>query len=312
MIKSKEIKEYLLDPKLILLKLDKKRIITLEDKRYLNILYESIFNKKINWKNPQTFNEKLQWLKIYDRNPNYTKMVDKYDAKQYVGEIIGKEHIIPTLGVYDKFEDINLDELPNQFVLKCTHDSGTVVICKDKTKLNIKDVKNKLNKCLKRNYYYSFREWPYKNIKPRIIAEQYMEDKSGELIDYKVYAFDGKCDYVMTCVDRAKKETKFIYYDKQWNMKKEFSKDGIKYGDSLNIDKPKNLDKMFKFAEILSKEIPFVRVDFYEINGQLYFGELTFFPSGGFDDSRTKECQQYLDNTLKIGEKNENSRFFNK
>lgn len=273
------------------------------DKIYLKIMYKRRMNQKLNFKKPQTFNEKLQWLKIYNRNKEFIKMVDKYEAKQYVGKIIGKEYIIPTLGIYDKFEDINFEKLPNQFVLKCTHNSGIVVICTDKTKFNIEEAKNKLNKCLKINYYYLSREWPYKNIKPRIIAEQYMQDdKSGELIDYKVYAFNGKCDYVMTCIDRAKKETKFIYYDKQWNMKKEFSKDGIKYGDSLNIDKPKNLDKMFKFAEILSKEIPFVRVDFYEVNGQLYFGELTFFPSAGFDNTRTKECQEYLDNTLKIGE----------
>lgn len=274
----------------------------LPDKLYLKILYYKKFKKKLRIKNPQTFNEKLQWLKLYDRKKDYTKMVDKYEVKEYVANIIGKEYIIPTLGVWNKFEDINFEKLPNQFVLKCTHDSGGIIICKDKKRLNLEETRKKINSCLKRNFYYAGREWPYKNVVPRIIAEQYMQDdKSGELIDYKVYAFNGKCDYVMTCIDRAKKETKFIYYDKQWNMKKEFSKDGIKYGDSLNIDKPKNLDKMFKFAEILSKEIPFVRVDFYEVNGQLYFGELTFFPSAGFDNTRTKECQEYLDNTLKIG-----------
>jgi len=159
-----------------------------------------------------------------------------------------------------------------------------------------------IDKWLKKNYYLVHREWPYKDIKPRIIIEEYMEDKSGGLTDYKVYAFNGKCEYVMACLDRNKGETKFIYFDKSWNMVKEFSQDGIKYGDSITLKRPQNLDKMFEFASVLSKDIPFVRVDFYEANGKLYFGELTFYPSAGFDNTRPKACQEYLDNALKIGE----------
>lgn len=295
---------YIVEPKKIILYFMNKNYLSfIKDKTFLKLKYKLMMGTKLDLDNPKTFNEKLQWLKLYDRNSEYTKMVDKYEAKEYVANIIGKEHIIPTLGVWDRYEDIDFDKLPNEFVLKPTHTSGNVFICKDKKSINYKKLKKQVHKWLKRNYYLIHREWPYKNVKPRIIAEKYMEDKTGELVDYKVYAFNGKCEYVMTCVDRAKGETKFLYYDKNWNLKKDFSYDGLKYGDTVKVDKPENLDKMFEFAGILSKGIPFVRVDFYEANGKLYFGELTFFPSAGFDNTRTKACQEYLDETLKIGEK---------
>lgn len=274
----------------------------IKDEEYVKIKYKLEMNKRLNLQDPKTFNEKLQWLKLYDRNPEYTQMVDKFEAKKYVANIIGKKYIIPTLGLWDKFEDIDFTKLPNKFVLKPTHASGNIFICKNKDEIDYKKLKKTVQKWLKRNYYLVHREWPYKNVKPRIIAEEYMEDQIGELIDYKVYAFNGQCDYVMVCFDRIKGKTKFIYYDRKWNIKKEFSKDGIKYGDTIKIEKPKNLDKMFEFAEILSKNIPFVRVDFYESNGNLYFGELTFYPSAGFDNTRTKDCQEYLDKQLKVGE----------
>lgn len=299
----KKIIKYIKRPSNILLYLMNKNFFKwIPDEKYITIKYKLEMNQKLNLKEPKTFNEKLQWLKLYDRKPEYTKMVDKYEAKKYVADIIGEEYIIPTLGVWDKFEDIDFTKLPNQFVLKPTHASGNVFICKNKDEIDYKKLKKTVQKWLKRNYYLVHREWPYKNVKPRIIAEEYMEDQIGELIDYKVYAFNGQCDYVMVCFDRIKGETKFIYYDRNWNIKKEFSKDGIKYGDTIKIEKPKNLDKMFEFAEILSKNIPFVRVDFYESNGNLYFGELTFYPSAGFDNTRTKDCQEYLDKQLKVGE----------
>ena len=284
----------------LLLLLDRKRIITITDKLFLKLKYKVIMRKKIDFSNPQTFNEKLQWLKLYDRNPEYTKMVDKYEVKKYVSDIIGKEYIIPTLGIYDKFDDIDFDKLPSQFVIKCTHDSGSVIVCKDKEKFDLVNCKKRLKKALKHNFYYQGREWPYKNVKPRILIEEYKEDESGELKDYKVYAFNGKAEYLMVCFDRFNGGPKFIYYDENWNIKKNFSNDGIKYGDEIYLQKPKNLDKMFEFARLLSKGIPFVRVDFYEIKNQLYFGELTFFPSGGFDNTRTVECNKYLDKSLII------------
>jgi len=152
----------------------------LSDKMYLKLIYRAKLGKKLDLKNPKTFNEKLQWLKLYNRKPEYTKMVDKYEVKKYVADLIGEEYVIPTLGVWEKFDDIDFDSLPNQFVLKCTHDSGGLVICKDKSKLDIASAKSKIENSLKRNYYKYGREWPYKNVKPRIIAEKFMIDCSSE------------------------------------------------------------------------------------------------------------------------------------
>lgn len=299
-MKNKLIK-YLKNPINIIIFLNNKRLLILPDKIYLKLLYKNIFSKKLDLNNPQTFNEKLQWLKLKDRKDIYTTMVDKYEVKKYVSNIIGEEYIIPTLGIYNSFEEIDFEKLPNKFVMKCTHDSGSTIICKEKEKFNKKKAKSKINKCLKQNFYYNFREWPYKNVKPRIIIEKYMEDsKLKELVDYKVYAFNGEADYLMACYDRIKGNTKFLYYDKDWNLIKKFSYDGMKYGESIKIPKPKELNKMFEFASLLSKNIPFVRVDFYEANGKLYFGELTFYPNAGFETGRTKELDDYLDSKLKI------------
>lgn len=305
---------YFKNPKKIILYLMNKEFFNwIDDETYLKIKYRLIMEKKLDLSNPKTFNEKLQWLKLYDRKQEYTQMVDKYEVRKYISKILGEEYLIPLIGVYDNPKEIDFNALPNKFVIKCTHDSGTAIICKDKNKLDIKSIKRKLKKYLKRKYYYVHREWPYKNIKPRIIIEEYIEDSIvGELRDYKIYAFNGKCNYIMLCYDRIKENTKFIYYDKNWNIQKELSTDGIKYGDSIQNIKPKNLDKMFEFASILSKEIPFVRVDFYEANEKLYFGELTFYPSAGFDTTRTNKCSEILNKSLKLEELNENNRIFNK
>lgn len=290
------------EPSFILYYVDKFLKIRISDELYLKIMYKRVFNKELNLENPSTFNEKLQWLKLYNRDPKYTEMVDKYEAKKYISGLIGEEYIIPTLGIYDKFDEIDFDKLPDQFVMKCTHDSGSTIVCKDKSKFNKAEAKKKMKKALKNNFFYNGREWPYKNVKPRILIEKYMEDYTGALLDYKIYAFDGKCEYVMACADREKEneKTKFIYYDKNWKMKKEFSADGMKYGDKISLQRPKNLDKMFEFASILSENIPFVRVDFYEANGNLYFGELTFFPSSGFDDKRLDTISTYLNDNLTV------------
>ena len=203
MKKNKCIINYIKKPYKILIYLAKKNKIYIRDDYFLKLQYKDIIGKKLNLENPKTFNEKLQWLKLNDRKDIYTTMVDKYEVKDYVANIIGKEYVIPTLGIYDKFEDINFENLPNQFVMKCTHDSGSTIVCKDKSKLNIKQIKNKLNKFLKKNFYYEGREWPYKNVKPRIIIEQYMENDNGTPIaDYKFYCFSGKSNYVMVCTER--------------------------------------------------------------------------------------------------------------
>ncbi|MBR3660932.1 MAG: glycosyl transferase [Bacilli bacterium] len=311
------LKKYFNNPSLILLKLDRMGIRLLSDEKFVKIVYKNYFNKELNLEEPKTFNEKIQWLKLNDRKDIYTTMVDKYEAKEYVANIIGKEYIIPTLGIYNKFSDIDFNELPEQFVIKCTHDSGSIIVVKDKKNINTKEMKRKINKSLRKNFYYRYREWPYKNIKPRIIVEKYMEDKKyHELRDYKVYAFNGRCDYLMLCFDRNSDETKFVFFDRDWNIKKEFTNAGIKYGDKLCITKPKTVDKMFEFASILSKNIPFVRVDFYEVNGKCYFGELTFYPSSGFDTNRRKESDEFFSSQLIInknkGEINERIGIYKK
>lgn len=251
------------------------------DDIYLKKRYKAFVGNELNLDNPQTFNEKLQWLKIHDRKPIYTTMVDKYEAKKYVAKLIGEEYIIPTLGVWDNFNDICFDTLPNQFVLKCTHDSGGLVICRDKSKLDIKNIREKINKSLKRNYYYSGREWPYKNVKPRIIAEEYMEDdKTKELQDYKFFCFDGhvKCLYVSEASHTN--EQKLQFFDKDFIPMDCRRKDYKQY--TVLPNKPENFDSMIEIAEKLSKGIPHVRVDLYEINGNIYFGELTLFTGSGF------------------------------
>ena len=246
------------------------------DDEFLKRMYKLHFCKELNLDNPKTFNEKLQWLKLYDRKPEYTRMVDKYEAKGYVAERIGEEYIIPTIGVWDKFDDIDFDSLPDKFVLKCTHDSGGLVICKDKSKLDIKAAKKKINKHMKRKYFYIWREWPYKNVKPRIIAEKYMEDeKTAELRDYKFFCFNGEAKLLFIATDRqtAGEETKFDFFDMEYNH---LPFTNGHPNAAVPPEKPMCFDEMRSLAEKLSVGIPHLRVDFYEVNGKVYFGELTF------------------------------------
>lgn len=270
-----------------------------EDEEYLKKIYKVRMGKDLNLESPKTFNEKLQWLKLHDRKPEYTTMVDKYEVKKYVADNIGEEYIIPTLGVWDNVEDIEFDKLPNQFVLKCTHDSGSIVICKDKSKLDFEAVKKKLKKGLDRNLFWYGREWPYKDVKPRIIAEPYMEDgKAHELIDYKFMCFNGVVKCSFTCSERfTESGLKVTFFDKDWNVMP-FERH---YPASKNPPKkPINYDKMIQFSEKLSKGILFVRVDFYEINGQLFFGELTFYPGSGFEEFTPEEWDYKLGDFLKL------------
>lgn len=249
------------------------------DKLYLQMLYRQVFDKKLDLKNPKGYNEKLFWMKLYDHRPEYTTMVDKYAVKKYVADIIGEEYIIPTIGVWNKPEDIEWEKLPNQFVLKCTHDSGGLVICRDKEKLDIQSAMNKLRKSLKNNYYKAGREWPYKNVTRRIIAEKYMEDKSlGELPDYKFFCFDGVVKALFIGTERGTGDVKFDYYDADFNHLDIVQLHPMSGKD---LPKPQHFDKMKELASKLSKGLPQVRVDFYNINGDIYFGELTFFHHGG-------------------------------
>lgn len=251
------------------------------DELYLKMLFPLRTGYKLNLNNPQTYNEKLQWLKLYNRKPEMVKMVDKVDAKEYVAKIIGEEYIIPTLGVYNSVDEIDFDSLPNQFVLKCTHDSGGIVICSDKSKLDIEAAKDKLSRGLKVNYYYQNREWPYKQVKPRIIAEQYMVDESGyELKDYKFFCFDGEVKLLFIASDRGSKteETKFDFFDTDFNH---LPFTNGHPNSTKPIKKPIGFEKMKELASKLSQGEPHLRVDFYDINGKVYFGELTFYHWSG-------------------------------
>ncbi|WP_238455522.1 ATP-grasp fold amidoligase family protein [Desulfolucanica intricata] len=272
-------------PKLFVVYLSKLGLLNwLPDVAYLKLHYRVMLKRKLDLNNPKTFNEKLQWLKLFDRNPEYTNLVDKYAVRDYVKNLIGEEYLIPLIGIYNNFDEINFNKLPNQFVLKCTHDSGGVILCNDKSKLDIDNAKMKINDCLKRNFFYYSREWPYKNVKPRIICEKYLVDESGiGLIDYKFMCFNGKAKCIFVCLNRFSPGGLNIdIYDTKWN-KMPFGRRHHPNSGSV-IPKPRNFDKMVEFAEKLSKDIPFIRVDFYESNGRLYFGELTFFPGAGLEE----------------------------
>ena len=269
-------------------------------KIYLRIVYIIKIHKRLNLKKPQTFNEKMQWLKLYDRKDIYTKMVDKYEVKEYVSKIIGEEYIIPTLGVYDNYNDIEFDKLPNSFVIKCTHDSGGVAICKDKSTFDFINAKKIINDSLKNNYYYQGREWPYKNVQARIIIEKYMEDsETKELRDYKFFCFNGVPKYVVIYSDREENTHNYsvMVYDMDWNAYPEFVNSRCPISDI--IPRPGALEEMISIASRLSEPFPFVRVDLYLINGSPIFGEMTFTPDviSNITPELTDQMSKWIDIT---------------
>ena len=266
----------------------------LPDSIYLTIKYYYCFHQKLDLKNPKTFNEKLQWLKLYNRKDIYSKMVDKYESKELIAKKVGEKYIVKTYGIYNCFDDIDFNKLPNKFVLKCTHDSGGLVIVKDKKELNIDTVKKKIKDSLKTNYYKHGREWPYKNVKPRIIAEELLENKDGsELVEYNYFCFNGIPKIVMTCFGDKDKNRYNTFYDLDFN-KLPFK---CSYQSSDIIEeKPDSFDEMVELSKILSKDIPFLRVDFYLVNNKVKIGELTFFHWSGFGKFSPKEWD------LKLGE----------
>ena len=272
----------------------------MSDKEYLSWLYRARMGRFPDLNYPKSFNEKLQWLKLNDRKPEYTEMVDKYLAKKYVEKRIGEKYIIPTLGVWDEFDQIEFEKLPDQFVLKTTHDSGGVVICKDKANFDKAAAKRKLEKSLKRNYYWAEREWPYKNVKPQIIAEKFMVDKSGDgLIDYKFYCFNGMPEflYISNGMDNHK-TARLSFLTMNWE-KAPFGR-----SDYLEFEtippRPRKFDEMVQIAKSLSEGHPFLRVDLYEISEQVYFSELTFSPCGGFMPFVPEEWDEKLGDMISI------------
>ena len=252
--------------------------------------------KKLNIENPETLNEKIQWMKLFFRCPEYSKLVDKITAKKYVASTIGEKYVIPTLGIWNKFDDIDFNELPDKFVLKCNHDSGSCVICEDKRKLNISNIRKFFSNRLNHNYYWAAREWFYKEIKPKIIAELYMEDeKTKELRDYKFYCFNGKVNCVLICLARKSGKPQFYFFDRKWNLKR-YNLAGKNASNNFTIQKPDNIDEMFALAEKLADKIkiPFVRIDLYNVNSNIYFSEFTFYPDSGMDRHRLPEIDKYF------------------
>ena len=296
----KKVKRYLRDPYYALgFNLMESHPNWMSDKYYLSVLWKMKMGYELDWKHPKTFNEKLQWLKLYDRKPEYTLLVDKYRVKQWVADRIGEQYVIPTLAVYNSVEEIDLGKLPNRFVLKCNHDSGSVVVCRDKSDLNLDAAKQKLGSALKKNFYNVAREWPYKRVEPCVFAEQFIQDEGGGLVDYKFFCFGGEPDCVMVCLDRHLSQPKFYFFDKDWRLKR-LNYRGKTAATDFSLPRPGNLDEMFDLAAVLSKGIPFVRVDFYDVNGHVKFGEMTFFPEGGFDNHILPEADLYFGNKLAI------------
>lgn len=261
----------------------------LPDSLYLKIMFRLKMGYTLNLKKPQTFNEKLQWLKLYNRKPEYTQMVDKSGAKTIAENILGKGYVIPTLGVWDKFEDIDFNSLPDRFVLKTTNGGGGggVIICRDKSKLNLVSAAEQLKSSLKASIYRNLKEWPYKNVKPRVLAEKFMVDESGELRDYKFYCFNGEPKVFLVASERfSGHRTYFDYFDMEGNHLP-FTQGGM--NNPVTPELPSTFEEMKQVATKLSHGLPHVRIDLYSVDEKVYFGEFTFFDSSGFEKFTPRE-----------------------
>ena len=295
---AKGLMQCLKNPKIIFFGLGKWGFFRwIPDKIYIQMAYRIAMKKKLDLKAPETFNEKLQWLKLYDRKPEYTTMVDKHEVKQHIAEKIGPEYVIPTLGVWNRFEDIDFDSLPKQFVLKCTHNSGSIVICQDKSMLDKELAGKKLSNRLKLNYYWGNREWPYKNVKPRILAETYMQDGDKQCLPvYKVFNFNGE-PRIIQAIQNDKTENETIdYFDTQWNLlplRQNYP------NSTVPLEKPEQLEQMLQLSKTLSKGFPFIRTDWYVINNRLYFSEYTFYSDSGMAKFQPEEWDRKLGKWIK-------------
>lgn len=273
----------------------------LPDKLYLELLFGAHMGYDIKIKHAETFNEKLQWLKLYNRRPEYTRLVDKVDVKDWVAERIGSEYVIPTYKVWDSPEEIDLSELPDKFVLKCNHTGGNtaVLVVDDKSKFDLESARRSLKKAMGKSVYRSYREWPYKNVRHRILAEEML---GVGIEDFKFFCYDGFVESVMVAYERNTGSPKFYFFDKDWNLKR-YNIRGKEAPEDFTKPRPKNIEKMFEIASELSKGIPFVRVDLYNVDGHIYFGEMTFFPASGLDEKLLPETDDYFGSLIKLPEK---------
>ncbi|WP_287211500.1 ATP-grasp fold amidoligase family protein [Muribaculum sp.] len=276
------------------------------DRWFVATIYRLRMGKSIDMDNPVTFNEKLQWLKVYNRRDGQRKRVDKFAVKEIVGKLIGEQYIIPTLSVWDKPEDIDFDSLPDKFVLKATHGWGGkgVFVCMDKNKFDHKKAIRKLGKCLHKTNYAKLREWPYKGVPARIIAEKYIGPETGEMpTDYKFYCFNGEAKYIMVCIGRVpgSKKPNYYFFDRQWRFCP-FNTDNAHYPADFTLPRPQGLDKMLELAGRISQGEPHVRVDFYNVDGHIYFGEITYFSFSGYFHF-TPEGNRILGSHISLPEK---------
>lgn len=272
------------------------------DTLYISLLYKKNVGCWPNLRAPKTFTEKLQWLKIHNRKPEYSIMVDKYLVKDYVSKIIGEKYIIPTLATWSKVEEIDFSVLPNQFVLKWNHDSGSIVICKDKATFDFEKAKIKLADGQRKSGYWYGREWPYKGVKPIIIAEKFMQETSrasSDLVDYKFYCFNGEPSYCQVIRDRSTAET-IDFYDMKWNLMPFVGLTPVARNGLTPVARPEHLEGMIDICRKLADKAPFTRVDLYVIDGNEYFGEITLYPASGFGVFNPKEWDEKLGNLLKL------------
>lgn len=296
----KKIKKIIRKPKIILMYiLARINLKFIPDESFLKLSYWTHMNKRLNLSSPETFNEKIQWLKLNDRKEIYTTLVDKYAVRKYIEKKIGGQYLIQLFGAYDSFEEIDFEVLPNSFVMKPNHTSGDIFICKNKNEIDYKKLKKIVQKWLERDYYWVHREWPYKNIKKKIIIEKYIENLSSNgLIDYKLMCFNGKVKCSFLCLNRNSSEGLNVdFYDLKWN-KMPFERHYPK--SNQTISKPINYEKMIEYAEILSEGIPFIRVDFYETDEKLFFGELTLYPGAGIEEFTPEKYDYELGSWIEI------------
>lgn len=292
-----KVKRYLADPYYALgYDLIKSHPNWMSDRFYISVLWKMLMGYELDWKNPQTFNEKLQWLKINDRNPRYSLLVDKVAAKGIVSDIIGEEHVIPTIRVYDSVEEIVPEDLPEQFVLKCNHDSGSFEICQSKDRFDFPSAKARLGDKLKKNFYWNAREWAYKNVEKKVFAEQYVNDLAQDnLVTYKFYCFDGEPKLALATI---KNEVFWEnYYDLDFNLLNLFH--GSNNSPS-QIERPAHFDEMIEISRVLSKGIPHVRIDLYESAGGVLFSEYSFYDWAGFNRFEPEEWDRVLGDWLKL------------
>jgi hypothetical protein len=280
----------------------KGRFKFLPDRLYLKLIYRGTFGRKLDLENPKTFTEKIQWLKLYDRKPEYIRLVDKYRVRKYISETIGDKYLVPLIGIYHRFDEIDFDKLPDRFVLKCTHDSGSIVVCKDKKSFDKKAAEKKLKKCLKRNDYYVGREWPYKYVKPRIICEQLLDDGINEVPeDYKVYCFNGEPKYIFILHDRYNKNVprSGTVYTADWELVPCVFDSHYRF-NLTRQQKPECLEEILKLSRILCRGFAQVRIDFYIVKDRCYFGEITLSTSNGLTHITPQAYDELLGSMVKL------------